>query len=117
MNIQRILNMEKGRTAQAQKIFAEKAKEMGITVFSKEECKMLRQWFKTEVVNYDAFFATKAGNDALCHGLKNLQKGVQAKGAQDTAGKEVQAPEVRTGEGTEGKESEGEGTEIGRAHV
>ena len=111
MNIQRILNMEKGRTAQAQKIFAEKAKEMGITVFSKEECKMLRQWFKTEVVNYDAFFATKAGNDALCHGLKNLQKGVQAKGAQDTAGKEVQAPEVRTGEGTEGKESEGEGTE------
>ena len=103
--------MEKGRTAQAQKIFAEKAKEMGITVFSKEECKMLRQWFKTEVVNYDAFFATKAGNDALCHGLKNLQKGVQAKGAQDTAGKEVQAPEVRTGEGTEGKESEGEGTE------
>ena len=103
--------MEKGRTAQAQKIFAEKAKEMGITVFSKEECKMLRQWFKTEVVIYDAFFATKAGNDALCHGLKNLQKGVQAKGAQDTAGKEVQAPEVRTGEGTEGKESEGEGTE------
>ena len=112
MNIQRILNMEKGRTAQAQKIFAEKAKEMGITVFSKEECKMLRQWFKTEVVNYDAFFATKAGNDALCHGLKNLQKGVQAKGAQDTAGKEVQAPEVRTGEGTEGKESDGEGTEV-----
>ena len=111
MNIQRILNMEKGRTAQAQKIFAEKAKEMGITVFSKEECKMLRQWFKNEVVNYDAFFATKAGNDALCHGLKNLQKGVQAKGAQDTASKEVQEPEVRTGEGTEGKESEGEGTE------
>ena len=111
MNIKEILNAEKGRTAQAQKIFAAKAKEMGITAYTKEECKNLRSWFKTEVVNYDAFFLTKAGNDALCHGLKNLQKGAQAKSAKDAGKEDAPAPEIENGEGTEGKESEGEGTE------
>jgi len=82
MNIKEILNSEKGRTAQAQKIFAAKAAEMNITEFTKEECKTLRNWFKSEVINFDAFFATKPGNDALCHGLKNLVKGVQAKGSR-----------------------------------
>ena len=83
MDIKAILNSEKGRTAQAQRIFAAKAAEMKITAFTKEECKTLRSWFKSEVINFDGFFATKAGNDALCHGLKNLQKGVKAKGVQD----------------------------------
>lgn len=98
MNIKEILNAEKGRTAQAQKIFAAKAKEMGITAYTKEECKNLRSWFKTEVVNYDAFFLTKAGNDALCHGLKNLQKGAQAKSAKDAGKEDAPAPEIENGE-------------------
>ena len=97
MDIKAILNSEKGRTAQAQKIFAAKAAEMNITEFTKEECKMLRSWFKSEVITLDGFFATKAGNDALCHGLKNLQKGVKAKGVQDAqVGKqEIETPEVK----------------------
>ena len=97
MDIKAILNSEKGRTAQAQKIFAAKAAEMNITEFTKEECKMLRSWFKSEVITLDGFFATKAGNDALCHGLKNLQKGVKAKGVQDAqVGKQkVETPEVK----------------------
>ena len=97
MDIKAILNSEKGRTAQAQKIFAAKAAEMNITEFTKEECKTLRSWFKSEVIALDGFFATKAGNDALCHGLKNLQKGVKAKGVQDAqVGKqEIETPEVK----------------------
>ena len=97
MDIKEILNSEKGRTAQAQKIFAAKAAEMNITEFTKDECKMLRSWFKSEVITLDGFFATKAGNDALCHGLKNLQKGVKAKGVQDAqVGKQkVETPEVK----------------------
>ena len=97
MDIKEILNSEKGRTAQAQKIFAAKAAEMNITEFTKEECKTLRSWFKSEVIALDGFFATKAGNDALCHGLKNLQKGVKAKGVQDAqVGKQkIETPEVK----------------------
>ena len=97
MDIKAILKSEKGRTAQAQKIFAAKAAEMNITEFTKEECKTLRSWFKSEVITLDGFFATKAGNDALCHGLKNLQKGVKAKGVQDAqVGKQkVETPEVK----------------------
>ena len=97
MDIKEILNSEKGRTAQAQKIFAAKAAEMNITEFTKDECKMLRSWFKSEVITLDGFFATKAGNDALCHGLKNLQKGVKAKGVQDAqVGKQkIETPEVK----------------------
>ena len=97
MDIKAILNSEKGRTAQAQKIFAAKAAEMNITEFTKDECKMLRSWFKSEVITLDGFFATKAGNDALCHGLKNLQKGVKAKGVQDAqVGKQkIETPEVK----------------------
>ena len=97
MDIKAILNSEKGRTAQAQKIFAAKAAEMNITEFTKEECKTLRSWFKSEVIALDGFFATKAGNDALCHGLKNLQKGVKAKGVKDAqVGKQkIETPEVK----------------------
>ena len=97
MDIKEILNSEKGRTAQAQKIFAAKAAEMNITEFTKEECKTLRSWFKSEVIALDGFFATKAGNDALCHGLKNLQKGVKAKGVKDAqVGKQkIETPEVK----------------------
>ena len=97
MDIKAILNSEKGRTAQAQKIFAAKAAEMNITEFTKEECKTLRSWFKSEVITLDGFFATKAGNDALCHGLKNLQKGVKAKGVKDAqVGKQkIETPEVK----------------------
>ena len=97
MDIKAILNSEKGRTAQAQRIFAAKAAEMNITSFTKEECKTLRSWFKSEVINFDGFFATKAGNDALCHGLKNLQKGVKAKGVQDAQVDKqyIDTPEVK----------------------
>ena len=97
MDIKAILNSEKGRTAQAQRIFAAKAAEMNITAFTKEECKTLRSWFKSEVINFDGFFATKAGNDALCHGLKNLQKGVKAKGVQDAQVDKqyIDTPEVK----------------------
>ena len=97
MDIKAILNSEKGRTAQAQRIFAAKAAEMNITAFTKEECKTLRSWFKSEVIYFDGFFATKAGNDALCHGLKNLQKGVKAKGVQDAQvdKQDIDIPEVK----------------------
>lgn len=82
--INNILKNEKGRTAQAQQIFAEYANELNITEFSNAECAMLRAWFKAVVPEIDAFFKTKAGNDALCHGLKNLQKGVAAKSSATT---------------------------------
>ena len=87
--INNILENEKGRTAQAQQIFAEYANELNITEFSKAECAMLRAWFKAVVPEIDAFFRTKAGNDALCHGLKNLQKGVAAKSSATTGHEET----------------------------
>ena len=112
MNIKEILISEKGRTAQAQKIFAAKAAEMQITAFTKDECKILRKWFKSEVVNFDAFFATKPGNDALCHGLKNLVKGIQAKGVRDGAqGQQEQDDEQDGAQGQQEQDDEQDGAQ------
>ena len=71
----KIFGAEKSRTMQASRIFAARAKEMGVTEFSKDVCKNLRNWFKKEIIPLDPYWETKSGNDALCHGLKNLANG------------------------------------------
>ena len=71
----KIFGAEKSRTMQASRIFAARAKEMGVTVFTKDICKTLRNWFKKEIIPLDPYWETKSGNDALCHGLKNLANG------------------------------------------
>ena len=71
----KIFGAEKSRTMQASRIFAARAKEMGVTEFSKDVCKTLRNWFKKEIIPLDPYWETKSGNDALCHGLKNLANG------------------------------------------
>ena len=68
----KIFGAEKSRTMQASRIFAARAKEMGVTGFTKDICKTLRNWFKKEIIPLDPYWETKSGNDALCHGLKNL---------------------------------------------
>ena len=71
----KIFGAEKSRTMQASRIFAARAKEMGVTDFTKDICKTLRNWFKKEIIPLDPYWETKSGNDALCHGLKNLANG------------------------------------------
>ena len=71
----KIFGAEKSRTMQASRIFAARAKEMEVTEFSKDVCKNLRNWFKKEIIPFDPYWETKSGNDALCHGLKNLANG------------------------------------------
>ena len=71
----KIFGAEKSRTMQASRIFAARAKEMGVTDFTKDICKTLRNWFKKEIIPLDPYWETKSGNDALCHGLKNLVNG------------------------------------------
>ncbi len=73
--ITNVFSTEKSRTMQASRIFDLKAKEAGVTEFTKEVCKSLRNWFKKEVTLLDPYWETKSGNDALCHGLKNLATG------------------------------------------
>ena len=101
--INNILENEKGRTAQAQQIFAAYANELNITEFSNPECAMLRAWFKAVVPEIDAFFSTKAGNDALCHGLKNLQKGAAAKSSATTGHEETDNNNYKGGREAEQK--------------
>ena len=71
----KIFGAEKSRMMQASRIFSARAKEMGVTEFSKDVCKTLRNWFKKEIIPLDPYWETKSGNDALCHGLKNLANG------------------------------------------
>ena len=71
----KIFGAEKSRTMQASRIFAARAKEMGVNEFTKDICKTLRNWFKKEIIPLDPYWETKSGNDALCHGLKNLANG------------------------------------------
>ena len=99
ITIKNILQSEKSRTAQAQQIFAEYANKLNITEFSKAECAMLRAWFKAVVPEIDAFYSTKAGNDALCHGLKNLQKGAAANSSTTTGHEETDNNNYKGGNG------------------
>ena len=115
--INNILENEKGRTAQAQQIFTEYANELNITEFSKAECAMLRAWFKAVVPEIDAFFRTKAGNDALCHGLKNLQKGVAAKSSATTGHEETDNNNYKGEKEAEKKAEEEEESEEAQQQV
>ena len=106
ITIKHILQTEKGRTAQAQQIFSEYANKLNITEFSKAECAMLRAWFKAVVPEIDAFYSTKAGNDALCHGLKNLQKGAVAKSSATTGHEETDNNNYKGGNGNTEQKAE-----------
>jgi len=114
--ITNVFNVEKSRTMQASRIFAIKAKEDGVTEFSKEVCKTLRAWFKKEVTLLDPYWETKSGNDALCHGLKNLATGkVKFEGnstdSTDSEGNEGNSADSTDSEGNEGNSTDSTGSE------